>query len=136
MVLAVGLRDPNLLYFVLPPLLAGLTAYANAEGPTSYPLPQMIVNTSTEASTTATKTVFIKGSGEHFTPTVTEYVALCTPYCAGTDSEGRCMEVQGCKNVVRSGAAKFDKRSFWSGVMFVATPMLAMAAGRIVKGLY
>ncbi|KAK3672988.1 hypothetical protein LTR78_007099 [Recurvomyces mirabilis] len=87
-----------------PHLLATRATIARAQslsqarhlpGLTSIPLPELAVNTSTIASVTVTETSFIKWTGAQFTPTVTHFIAVCTPYCASVNDNGQCQQVEG-----------------------------------------
>ncbi|KAK5680461.1 hypothetical protein LTS10_007389 [Elasticomyces elasticus] len=73
-------------------------------GLTSIPLPQLAVNTTTTPAVTVTQTMFVTGPNVQFTPTITEYIAVCTPYCAHMNKEGACDKIQGCEGVVTSGS--------------------------------
>ncbi|KAK5732874.1 hypothetical protein LTR17_010147 [Elasticomyces elasticus] len=74
-------------------------------GLTSIPLPQLAVNTTTTPAVTVTQTMFVTGSNVQFTPTITEYIAVCTPYCAHMNKVGTCDKIQGCEGVVTNGGS-------------------------------
>ncbi|KAK3653657.1 hypothetical protein LTR56_004512 [Elasticomyces elasticus] len=74
-------------------------------GLTSVPLPQLAVNTTTTPAVTVTQTMFVAGPNVQFTPTITEYIAVCTPYCAHMNKVGTCEKIQGCEGVVTNGGS-------------------------------
>ncbi|KAK4956485.1 hypothetical protein LTR10_006010 [Elasticomyces elasticus] len=91
----------------------------NVGGITSVPLPQLAVNTTTTPAVTVTQTMFVAGPNVQFTPTITEYIAVCTPYCAHMNKEGACDKIQGCEGVVTSGSG--------SGKIVLAAYVCALA---------
>ncbi|KAK4902684.1 hypothetical protein LTR27_000623 [Elasticomyces elasticus] len=88
-------------------------------GLTSIPLPQLAVNTTTTPAVTVTQTMFVAGPNVQFTPTITEYIAVCTPYCAHMNKVGTCDKIQGCEGVVTSGSG--------SGKIVLAAYVCALA---------
>ncbi|KAK3641478.1 hypothetical protein LTR56_011291 [Elasticomyces elasticus] len=106
------------------PGASGLTSAHDPGAPivgglTSVPLPQLAVNITTTPAVTVTQTMFVAGLNVQFTPTITEYIAVCTPYCAHMNKEGTCDKIQGCEGVVTSGSG--------SGKIVLAAYVCALA---------
>lgn len=97
----------------------------------SIPLPELAVNTSTTASVTVTQLVFVQSPDVPFTPTVTEYIALCTPYCARFDKQGRCTKIEGCGTTATSGSVETLASSPTLGICMVAMFAVGLLVGRL-----
>ncbi|KAK3112524.1 hypothetical protein LTR53_011131 [Teratosphaeriaceae sp. CCFEE 6253] len=94
--------SPRMLY-ALWLLLAAYQARAQLSNEVSIPLPQFAVNTTATPSVTVTQLFFVQNADVHFTPTVTQYIALYTPYCSRLNTRGQCAEVKGCRDAITSG---------------------------------
>ncbi|TKA60546.1 hypothetical protein B0A55_11534 [Friedmanniomyces simplex] len=121
------------LYAFWPILAAAAQADAQViAGLTSVPLPELAINTTTTPAVTVTQMVFVANANAHFTPTITEYIALCTPYCAHVNDKGQCDKVQGCKNAATSDSEEaFIARVTDYGIAMGVALLAGVAAGRM-----
>ncbi|KAK3068905.1 hypothetical protein LTR53_013169 [Teratosphaeriaceae sp. CCFEE 6253] len=115
--------SPRMLY-ALWLLLAAYQARAQLPNEVSIPLPQFAVDTTATPSVTVTQLFFVQNADVHFTPTVTQYIALCTPYCSRLNTKGQCAEVKGCQDMVTSGCDEaivkhLASMSTWMSMAFV-----------------
>jgi len=121
---------------LLVPLLAANSAEAKGTS-TSIPCPEIAVNTSTFAPITVTETYYVLDPSASWpTPTVTHFIAACTPYCAQVNEKSECVEAHTCKNVVgtTSGAASVDV-SLWKAYAALAVAaMIGKLVGRLEDG--
>ncbi|KAK5132821.1 hypothetical protein LTR08_008622 [Meristemomyces frigidus] len=115
----------------------GYLPVSAAGGTSTYiPLPELIVNASTTASSTITETVYVPDVAFMPTPTVTVYVAPCTPYCASVDGKGQCLQARGCKGVVSGdgksmGTAVYQVSILTIALMGMASVMSGFWIGRV-----
>ena len=114
---------------LLPLLFVGQAVAA--AGTTSIPLPQLAVNTTSFPSSTFTQTLFVSHTDPAITPTVTQYIALCTPYCASVNDNGQCVQVKGCTNIVSNDAAVIVR----SRMSFLGIVLVFAAGGILLKWL-